>query len=131
MNPNQARAELFVCLPIETLTQERAAALARRDTAAAQEFQAAIHQRSQSQTPDIANSGRLFEHVEQPSPTNGGRFITRFTGDILATFGPFMQDGRGCRLNHNIGRGDDSPIARYQAAQVAAVLDAARQRGEL
>ena len=46
----------------------------------------------------------LLRRLEQPSATNGGRFITRFEDDgsgrgMLAWLAPFMTDGPRCRID--------------------------------
>ena len=70
-------------------------AIARKNLAAA-ERQAAI------ENDKLGSSGKLIPVI---TPDESGRPITRFVGDIRATFAPWMAPGVRCRIK-NPGRGN-------------------------
>lgn len=97
------RAELFAGISLDRLRQARNDAAASGDLKFADDCMRAIDIRSKMQTPELEVCGELFAHVEPPSPQNGGRFITRFTGDPAACWGPFMQPGARGRFDRDVG----------------------------
>ena len=100
---NRERAELFARLPLATLRKARDDAASRGDLRMADEALAAINLRARSQHEEIADGGQLFEHIEQPSPQNGGRFVTTYTGDPLAWMSAFMAPGAIGTINRSPG----------------------------
>ena len=103
MSAGDDRAAIFAKLPLEDLRRARneAASAGRLDMA--NEILRAMNLRVQSQHEEIEHCGQLFEHVEQPSPQNGGRFITTYTGDPSAWMNAFTGGAQVCKLNRDPG----------------------------
>lgn len=99
----KGRAETLAGVNMAALREARDAAAARGDNDFATDLHHAIAIRSRSQTPELEHCGQLFEHVEPPSRENGGRFITKYTGDISTWLGNFQQPGARCKLNKRPG----------------------------
>jgi hypothetical protein len=96
------RVETLARINMASLSATRNAAAMSGNLSLADDCHAAMQRRSVMQTPEIENSGQLFEHVEQPSPANGGRFITRYTGDIMSWMQHSMSDGTVAKLDRGM-----------------------------
>jgi hypothetical protein len=51
------------------------------------------------------DSGQLIAIEEPPSRENGGRYITRFEGDIMSWMRPMMTQGSVCRIDYELVSG--------------------------
>lgn len=101
MSGAKERTEILARLPLEALRRARNSACERGDLRMADEALAAMNLRVKSQHDEIADCGQLFEHIEPPSPQNGGRFVTSYTGDPIAWMAPYMSAGVVGKINRN------------------------------
>jgi len=103
VSADRERAELFAKLPLETLRRVRNEASAAGNLQMADEARRALNLRAQSQNEEIENGGQLFAHHHPPSPENGWRASTTFTGDPAVWMAPFISGGQFGTINREAG----------------------------
>ncbi len=96
--------DIFSKAPTAELLKVRNSATASGDLATATAAHAAIQRRDNTQTVEAEFSGRLVEHIAQPSRENAGRYITTFTGDPKVWMKDFNRPGERVKFNRHPGQ---------------------------
>ena len=106
MNPTTDDPSNFATIPLPTLDTLLTGAVARGNTELARQFRAAMNRHGHVQTEELANSGKLWAHNETITDANNLpiRAVTRFVGDIGATFAPFMSGPITGRIDRDAGK---------------------------
>ncbi len=114
MNPTADDPSNFGSIPLPVLDQLLSGAVSSGNTELARQFRAAINRHGHVQTEELANCGRIFGRNEVIADANGLpiRNVTKYVGDIGATFGPFMGSATTGRLNTGLFTGENGPGAR-------------------
>jgi hypothetical protein len=86
-------------LPTETLRAEKDKAEQSGNKTFASQLGAALEAKGITEGTPVPGMPGLREIVEPPSRENGGRFVTRFEGDMMAWLAPLMTDGTRCKIN--------------------------------
>ena len=100
---SEGRIDLLTRLPIASIEKLRTDALHAGDTDLHVDAAHALNRKSQMQTDELSDCAQLFAHHHPPSPYNGWRGSTTFTGDPLAWMAPFMTGGQVGKINREAG----------------------------
>ena len=116
MSRDETRPELLARLPLETLRKAMKENSAQGHDPAklrlANDCLRAIELKGVRQNPEMEHCGQIFPHHHPPSPENGWRGTTTFTGDPMAWMQPFTSPGMSGKIDRDAG------VERYETRKV-------------